>query len=236
MPLCIFILTHISANHFLLHFLLFHPISFHLIINYFSIFTTLLTLLPLLFFLFLPLYRCRKHFLSPAHLLFGALAVWSIPFPVAYVPQFLRRINRMDDALLDAVRTCFLLRSDVAVLSPMQGTGYFWRFTQPAGTPVLGTGNTRLPVCAIHRQRRPLRRCRIRRQDTYTCLFTISHRPDALPLRTDCAAAVAMQQPSAVAYDKQQHTDRTPFRADQQQNIECIFHCFCGLPHPLIRF
>ena len=58
----------------------------------------------------------------------------------------------------------------------------------------------------------------------------------ALPLRTDCAAAVAMQQPSAVAYDKQQHTDRTPFRADQQQNIECIFHCFCGLPHPLIRF
>lgn len=84
--------------------------------------------------------------------------------------------------------------------------------------------------------RRPLRRCRIRRQDTYTCLFTISHRPDALPLHTDCAAAVAMQQPSAVAYDKQQYTDRTPFRADQQQNIECIFHCFSGLPHPLIRF
>ena len=88
----------------------------------------------------------------------------------------------------------------------------------------------------FHRQRRPLRRCRIRRQDTYTCLFTISHRPDALPLHTDCAATVAMQQPSAVAYDKQQYTDRTPFRADQQQNIECIFHCFSGLPHPLIRF
>ena len=28
-----------------------------------------------IFVLFLPLYRCRKHFLSPAHLLFGALAV-----------------------------------------------------------------------------------------------------------------------------------------------------------------
>ena len=45
-----------------------------------------------------------------------------------------------------------------------------------------------------------------------------------------------MQQSLAVAHDKQQHTDRTPFCADQQQNIEYILHCCHGLPHPFIWF
>ena len=35
-------------------------------------------------------------------------------------------------------------------------------------------------------------------------------------LRTDCATAVTMQQSLAIAHDKQQHTDRPPFCADQQ--------------------
>lgn len=55
-------------------------------------------------------------------------------------------------------------------------------------------------------------------------------------LRTDCATAVTMQQSLAVAHDKQQHTDRPPFCADQQQNIEYILHCCHGLPHPFIWF
>ena len=53
--------------------------------------------------------------------------------------------------------------SDRAVLTSFQRTGYFWRYIQPTDTPAVGAGDSRLSVCIVHRQRRPLRRCRIRR-------------------------------------------------------------------------